>query len=69
MKMAGWKYNQMRNFKKKIEHQIRPQNTLTTFEKMCMKISEPNHLLSQMYKLMLSEQETTIPYFIKEWEN
>lgn len=34
-----------------------------------MKISEPNHLLSQMYKLMLSEQETTTPYFIKEWEN
>lgn len=31
-------------------------------------MSKPNHLLSQMYKLVLSGHNISTPYFIKVWE-
>ena len=66
--MAKWRYYQMANFFNKLKPEVRTAGSLTTFENMCVKMAKPNHLLSQMYKLVLSQQKSTIPYFIRDWE-
>lgn len=66
--MAGWRYNQINNFFNKLEPQIGTLDSLTTFEAICVRRAEPQHMLSRMYKLILSGQKNTTPYFIKEWE-
>lgn len=67
--MARWRYLQMSNtFFTKLEPQLRPLSSLTIFENLCMKMSEPNHLLSRMYKIVLSGQNSPNSYSIKEWE-
>lgn len=68
MAMAEQRYGQMQRFFSWLDPQVRTLNSLTTFAKTCRKISKPDHLMSQIYKLIRSEQSTTTPYFIKEWE-
>lgn len=58
----------MTDFFNKLKPRVRPLSTLTTFESLCTHISAPRHLLSQMYRLVLSGQYTLVPYFIREWE-
>lgn len=50
MVMAGCSYSQMQSFFSRLDPQVRTLNSLTTFEKICRKISKPDYLLSQMYK-------------------
>ena len=67
--MAECKYDQLRDWFNKWKHQMRPANPLNTFEEWCVNLSEPGHMLSRMYKLVLSANGHTIPYYIREWEN
>lgn len=66
--LAGWKYHQLVSFFNKIKLLLRSLNSLTIFEKQCEQLSDARHLLSQMYRVILSGQDGTVPYFVREWE-
>lgn len=65
---ASQRHRQIADSLNKLQPQLRLLNTLTTFESLCVDLPESKHLLSQMYKLVLSAQSTSVPYYIKEWK-
>ena len=66
--MVEWRYHQLGCFFQKWKTRIRPLNSLTTFETRCVKIGRANHLLSQMYRLILGTRRKTTSYYIRDWE-
>lgn len=62
--MLEWRYHQLVCIFNKLKPLIRPSNSLTVFESMCVHTSNAR----QMYRLVFRKKRKTVPYFIRDWE-
>lgn len=65
--MNGWRYLQLSHFIERLPKPLRSMKELRPFEQLCMK-EQTGGVITQIYKILGTEQELEVPPYIIRWE-